>query len=152
MDYFELINSSKEAELAYANWLYQLPAERKAQMMCDTFQFGIETVLYNYHQEHPYHTEAEARMFYMEQNLKPFFSESTWDFIKAKMEEKVEEEWKKRFKAMKEDLDWSYADMAKIMNSDSPDAIKSSVSRKIPGFAKLAVGVYEEMRGQEKKG
>jgi len=49
---------------------------------------------------------------------------------------------------MNDDLDWSYADIASIMNSDSPDAIKSSVSRKIPGFAKLAIGVYEKMRGE----
>ncbi len=150
MDYFELINSSKEAELAYANWLYQLPAERKAQLMCDTFQFGVDAVLYNYRKAHPHHTEAEALMYYMEQNLKPYFSEATWAFVQAKMEEKAEEEWKKRFKAMKDDLDWSYADIASIMNSGSPDAIKSSVSRKIPGFAKLAIGVYEKMRGESK--
>ena len=150
MDYFNLINSSKEAELAYANWFSQLPAERKAQMMCDTFEFGVNTVLHNYHKDNPYCTEAEALMFYMEQNLRPFFSESTWAFVRAKMAEKVEEEWKKRFRAMKEELDWSYADMAKIMDSDSPAAVKSSVSRKIPGFAKLAVGVFEEMREQKK--
>jgi hypothetical protein len=82
----------------------------------------------------------------MEQNLRPYFSESTWFFVQEKMAEKAEEEWKKRFRAMKDELDWSYADMAKIMNSDSPDAVKSSVSRKIPGFAKLAIGVYEEMQ------
>jgi len=146
MDYFNLINSSKEAELAYAKWVDQLPAERKAQMMCDTFEFGVNNVLHNFQQEHLYCTEAEALMFYMEQNLKPFFSESTWAFVRTKMAEKAEEEWKKRFKAMKDELDWSYADMAKIMNSDNPDAVKSSVSRKIPGFAKLAVGVYEEMQ------
>ena len=85
-------------------------------------------------------------MVYMEQNLKPFFSETTWDFVRATMEEKAEQEWKKRFKAMKGSLDWSYEDMANIMNSESADAIKSSISRRIPGFAKLAIGVYEAMQ------
>ena len=51
---------------------------------------------------------------------------------------------------MKDDLDWSYTDMANIMNSDSADAVKSSVSRKLPGFAKLAIGVYESMQGKQK--
>ena len=39
--------------------------------------------------------------------------------------------------------------MANIMNSDSADAVKSSVSRKLPGFAKLAIGVYESMQGKD---
>lgn len=150
MDYFDLINSSKEAELAYANWVYQLPAERKAQMMCDAFEFGVNAVLHNYHKENPYCADAEALMFYMEQNLRPFFSESTWAFVQAKMTEKAEEEWKKRFRVMKDELDWSYANMAKIMDSDSPTAVKSSVSRKIPGFGRLAIGVFEEMREKKK--
>lgn len=67
------------------------------------------------------------------------------------MEEKAEREWKKRFKAMKDDLDWSYTDMANIMDSDSADAVKSSVSRKLPGFAKLAIGVYESMQEKANK-
>jgi hypothetical protein len=146
MDYFELINSSKEAELAYANWYYHLPEERKAQIMGDTFEFGVNTVMHNYRKEHPFCTEAEALLFYMEQNLKSHFSESTWAFVRKTMAEKAEQEWKQRFKAMKNDLEWSYSDMAKIMDSDSADAVKSSVARKIPGFAKLAVGVYEMMQ------
>lgn len=92
MDYFELINSSKEIELTYAEWYYQLPAERKAQMMCDAFQMGLDSVTYNYYKENPHATKAEALMFYMEQNLKPFFSDSTWMFVRATMEEKAEEE------------------------------------------------------------
>ena len=86
MDYFELINSSKAAELAYANWYYHLPIERKAQIMCDTFEFGVNAVMHNYRKEHPFCTEAEALLFYMEQNLKPHFSESTWAFIHKTME------------------------------------------------------------------
>lgn len=148
MDYFELINSSREAELAYANWYYHLPEERKAQIMRDTFEFGVNAVMHNYRKEHPYCSEAEALLFYMEQNLRPHFSEGTWAFVRKTMEEKAEQEWKKRFKAMKDDLDWSYTDMANIMNSDSADAVKSSVSRKLPGFAKLAIGVYESMQGK----
>lgn len=146
MDYFNFINSSKEAEIAYAHWYYHLPDERKAQIMCDTFQFGIDAVMYNYRKEHPFCTESEAMLFYMEQNLKPFFSTEIWSFIRATMEEKAENEWKNRFKTMKEDLNWSYADMAGIMDASSPDSIKSSVARKIPGFAKLAVSVYEKMK------
>lgn len=150
MDYFELINSSREAELAYANWYYHLPNERKAQIMADTFEFGVNAVMHNYRKKHPFCTEAEALFFYMEQNLKPHFSEGTWAFVRKTMEEKAEQEWKKRLKAMKDDLDWSYTDMANIMNSDSAYAVKSSVSRKLPGFAKLPIGVYEPMQRKGK--
>lgn len=47
MDYFDTTNSPREAELAYANWYYQLPDHRKAQMLCDFYEFGVESVKYN---------------------------------------------------------------------------------------------------------
>ena len=81
MDYFDTINSTKEAELAYANWYSQLPDARKAKMLCDLFQFGIDTVRYNARKENPFISEAETLMKYIELNLKKDFSPDVYAFI-----------------------------------------------------------------------
>ena len=145
MDFFETLNAPKEAELAYARWYAAQPDARKAQMLCDLFQFGIDTVQYNARKENPLITEAEAMLRYMELNLKDQFSEKQWDFIRRTMEKRADEEWKQRFKAMKKRLGWSYQDIALFIGAGSSDAVKASVSRKLPAFAKLAVCVFEHV-------
>ena len=144
MDYFDTINSTKEAELAYANWYSQLPDARKAKMLCDLFQFGIDTVRYNARKENPFISEAETLMKYIELNLKKDFSPDVYAFIETKMAERAENEWKQRFKTMKNTLGWSYEKMALFMDAGSADALKSSISRKIPNFAKLAICIFEQ--------
>lgn len=86
MDFFETLNASKEAELSYARWYAAQPDSRKAQMLCDLFQFGIDTVRYNARKENPLITEAEAMLRYMELNLKDQFPEEQWNFIQRNME------------------------------------------------------------------
>ena len=103
MDFFKTVNSSREAELAYARWYEKLPVERKARMMCERFQFGIDSVKYNVKKENPFATEAEALFRYIELNLKQDYTEEVFSFIKRKMEEKAEEEWKQRFRKMKKE-------------------------------------------------
>lgn len=151
MDYFDFVNSSKESELAYARWYSQLPDERKAKMLCDLFQFGIETVKYNAKKENPFLTESELLLQYMEYNLKGTYPPETFAFIREKMMERAEEEWKQRFRAMKKDLGWTYDEMARFMGASSGDSLKASVSRKLPGFAKLAVCIFEQMKSGVQK-
>lgn len=146
MDFFSTLNSSKEAELAHANWYAKLPDQRKAQMMSDMFSFGIESVKYNAKKENPFITEAEALFKYIALNLKESYSEEVFAFIEKKMKERAEEEWKARFRKMKKEMGWSYEDMAKAMGGTSPGSIKASVSRKLPAFAKMAVCLYETLR------
>lgn len=145
MDFFETLNASKETELAYSRWYSAQPDERKAKMLCDLFQFGIDTVRYNVRKENPFATEAEAMIRYIELNLKDQFSEDVFMFIRQKMEERAEAEWKQRFKAMKKRMGWQYDDIARYMNAGSEDAVKASISRKLPAFAKLAVCIFEQL-------
>lgn len=65
-------------------------------------------------------------------------------------QERAEEEWKQRFRAMKKELGWTYEEMARFMGASSGDSLKASVSRKVPGFAKLAVCVFEQMKKGER--
>jgi hypothetical protein len=149
MDYFETINSTKEAEMVYANWYAQLPDARKAQMLCNFYDLGINTVRYNARKENPFITEAEATMKYIEANLKNRITSETYAFVVAKMAERAEQEWQERFKKMKKELNWTYADIARFMEASGEDAVKSSISRKLPAFAKFAVCVFEQSKKTE---
>ena len=153
MDYFESINSSKEAEIAYANWYYKLPDERKAKLFGDLFQFGLDMVRYNAKKENPFITEAGQMEKYVQYNLKDEFPPESFELIKNVLADRSEKEWKQRFRAMKKQLGWTYDDMARYIGSESGNSLKASVSRKLPAFAKLAVCVFEALaEGKGKEG
>lgn len=87
---------------------------------------------------------------YIELNLREEYTPEVFSFIKKKMQERAEEEWRRRFRKMKETLGWTYDDMARYMGASSGNSVKASVSRGLPAFAKLAVCVFEAMEGREK--
>lgn len=145
MDYFETINSSKETELAYASWYAAQSDQRKAKMLSDLVQFGVDTVRYNTRKANPFITGDEQMLAYIQSNLKSEFTPETFAFIEAKMAERSEREWQNRFKAMKKALGWSYDDMARYIGASSGNSIKASINRQLPAFAKLAVCVFEQL-------
>lgn len=151
MDFFESTNSSREIEEMYSKWYYQLSDERKSNMLADMVQFGIDSVRYNALKDNPFLTASEQTLEYMRYNLKEDFSPEMFSFIEEKMLNRSEKEWQERFKTMKKELGWSYESMAKYMGAGSGDAVKSSVNRQLPGFAKLAVCVFEAMSEKNKK-
>ena len=151
MDYFETINSSKEFELAHANWYYQLPPERKAKIMGDLFQFGLDMVRYNARKENPFITEADQMMKYVYYNLQDKFPADSYQLIENVLSARSEAEWQQRFKAMKKSLGWSYDDMARFIGAASGNSIKASVNRQLPAFAKLAVCVFEQLTKEKKE-
>ena len=151
MDYFETINSSREFEIGYANWYYQLPPERKAVIMSDLFQFGLDTVRYNARKENPFITEADQMKKYVDYNLKDEFPTDSFNLIQNVLSARSEAEWQQRFKTMKKALGWSYDDIARFVGAASGDSIKASVNRQLPAFAKLAVCVFEQLKKDAEK-
>lgn len=151
MDYFSMQNASKESELAYAKWYEHLPLERKAKIFCDMYEFGVETVKYNALKECPFLTKAELTLRFLELNVKDSYTPEVWDFIQTNLMKRAEMEWKQRFSNMKKTLDWNYTDIAKFMNASNSSSVKSSISRGLPAFAKLAVCVFEHMQAQQQK-
>lgn len=69
--------------------------------------------------------------------------EENWLFFKSKMEEKIKKDWTRRFRKMMQDNNWTYENIAKMGNFKSGNIIKSTISRGLPSFAKLAVLVHE---------
>jgi hypothetical protein len=151
MDYSDQSTVLGEAELAYARWYSALPATRKAQMLCDLFQFGVDSIRYNAKKQNPYLTDSETMLFYFEKNLKNSFSPEVFEFVRSEMMKRAEIEWENRFKAMKTQLGWTYDDIARFIHAESGNSVKSSINRKLPAMAKLAVCVFEAMKEKNDK-
>lgn len=149
MDFTENVKASEAADFAYAQWYAGLPDERKAQFFLSGFKLVAEKIRQDVKKENPFSTEAEMVWRFIELTQKEAYSEETFAFIRQKMQERVEEEWKQRFRAMKKQLNWTYAEIAEFMGAGSADAVKASISRKLPAFAKLAVCVFEQMQQQQ---
>ena len=146
MDYFDTLNSTKETELAYAKWYEKLPVERKAKMMCDFYQFGFESIKYNYLKKNPFATNEEIKFQFVKATQKEDYNEEVFVFIEKTFKERAEKEWQERFKKMKKALGWSYDEMATFMGAANGASVKASINRKLPAFAKLAVCIFEQIR------
>lgn len=146
MDYSENVRASEAADFAYAQWYSNLPDERKAQFFQSGYNLVAEKVQRDVNKENPFATKAEITLRFIELTQKDAYPPETFAFIRQKMLERAETEWKQRFRAMKKELGWTYEEMVRFMGASSGDSLKASVSRKLPGFAKLAVCVFEKMK------
>ena len=151
MEFSENTDRLSEADLTYANWFSRLPDERKSRIFADMVDFGIESVIYTVRKENPISTKAEALWRFMELHHKEAVTPEVFEFMRAKMSERVELEWKARFKKMRRELGWTFDEMARFIGAESGNSLKSSVSRQVPAFAKLAVCVFEEMKKAKSK-
>jgi predicted enzyme involved in methoxymalonyl-ACP biosynthesis len=145
MDYSKIVKASEEADFAYARWYAQLPKERKAELFLSAYSMVVEKIRNDVLQHNPFATEAEIRLEFIRHTQKEDYPPETFRFIEQEMQKKIEAEWKSRFKNMKRKLDWSYEDMARYMGAQNGNALKASISRKVPNFAKLAICLFEKL-------
>ena len=150
MDYFDTLNSPKEAELAHAKWYEKLPMKRKAKMLNDFFQFPMDKIAYDAKKENPFITDADIRMLYILHTQQDAYPPETFAFIKQQMQQRSQKEWQVRFKAMKKTLGWSYEAMATYIGASNGATVKASINRKVPAFAKLAICVFEHLQQEQK--
>ena len=85
-------------------------------------------------------------MRFIEVTQKADYPEATFAFIVETMHKRSEKEWQQRFKTMKKELGWSYDDMANFIGAENAETVKSSINRKLPAFAKLAVCIFEHLQ------
>lgn len=142
------IAASEAADLAYAKWYYQLPDEKKAQIIQSGYDLVANKIRFEVLQENPFATEAEIIFRFIEVTQKKKYPPKTWAFIEQKMKERIAKEWQERFKAMKKELGWSYEDLATFMGAANGGTVKASINRQLPAFAKLVVCVFEQMKKQ----
>ncbi|NJN78321.1 MAG: hypothetical protein HC803_08345 [Saprospiraceae bacterium] len=106
----------------------------------------VDKVTYDVKKENPFSNHADVMMQFIELTQKDAYSPEIFAFIQKTMAEKSEKEWQERFKAMKNELGWTYEHIATFVGAKNSDSIKASVNRKLPNFAKLAVCVFEQMK------
>jgi hypothetical protein len=144
------IQASQESDNAYARWYASQPDEKKAAMIVSSWQLVAAHVNNQVRENNPFATEADVRMKFIEHTQKEDYPAEIFSFICQKMAERSETEWKQRFKSVKKKLGWTYDDMAIFMGAKSGAAVKASVNRKLPAFAKLAVCVFEKVADASK--
>ncbi|MBK6931527.1 MAG: hypothetical protein IPH12_11955 [Saprospirales bacterium] len=141
---------SRESDFAYARWYANQPDTLKAEFLADGFQFAFEKIAYDEKKVNPFVSEAEITARFIELINKQDYTPETLAFIREKMAERSEQEWKQRFKTMKKQLGWTYDDMARFIGASSGASVKASVNRQLPAFAKLAVCVFEQLTKNER--
>lgn len=145
MDYSKNVQASEAADFAYAQWYAQLPDERKAAFFRDGFRLVAEKIRHDALAENPFATEAEIILRFIELTQQSDYPPEVFAHIRQTMQQRIEAEWKQRFRSMKHALGWSYQEMAAFIGAANGSSLKASVSRQLPAFAKLAVCVFEEM-------
>ncbi len=70
--------------------------------------------------------------------------EPEWLFYKKVMKEKIRKDWIRRFRMMMKENGLSYEELALIGGFKNGNVLKSTISRGIPSFAKVAVFIYEK--------
>lgn len=149
MNYSENIKASEAADFVYAKWYNQLPDKRKATFFKNTHEMVVDKVSYEVKAKNPFANHTDIMMCFIELTQKDAYSPEIFAFIEKTMAEKSEKEWQERFKTMKNELGWSYEQMATYVGAKSGASIKASVNRKLPAFAKLAVCVFEQMKKKD---
>ena len=152
MDYSNIeenIKASEAADLQYAQWYAQQPDARKSAMMLSGYKMVADNVTQQVKAKNPFSTQSDVTMRFIEVTQKADYSADTFAFILETMQKRSEKEWQQRFKAMKKTLGWSYEDMATFMGAENAESVKSSINRKLPAFAKLAVCVFEHLQNQK---
>jgi hypothetical protein len=152
MDYSnveENIKESKTSDLLYAKWYAAQSNERKTSMILSGYNFAANNIKQQVKKENPFATNADIMLRFIEISHKSDLSEMAFALIEKTMKERSEAEWKTRFKTLKNELGWSYEDMAHFMGAENGVSVKASINRKLPAFAKFAVCVFEQMKNKK---
>ena len=142
----ENIKASQAADLAYSKWYAQQSDQRKASMIVSAFNFVAHRVRTQVLKLNPFARKADITWQFIALTQKEDYPPETFEFMRSEMQKRSEKEWQARFRAMKKELDWSYADIARFIGAENENAVRASINRKVPAFGKLAVCVFEEMQ------
>ena len=142
----ENIRASEAADIQYAHWYAQQSDERKSAMMLSGYKMVADNVTQQVKAKNPFSTQSDVTMRFIEVTQKADYPEATFAFIVETMHKRSEKEWQQRFKTMKKELGWSYDDMANFIGAENAETVKSSINRKLPAFAKLAVCIFEHLQ------
>ncbi len=144
----ETYRISRESDFAYAKWYAKLPDSRKAAFLAEGFQFAYEKIKHEELAANPFATNAMITGRFIEIAHGHDYSPEILAFIRQKIADRSELEWRQRFKDMKMQLGWSDDDIVRYVGAKNGTStgVDLAIDANLPDFAKLAVCVFEQMR------
>ncbi|MEL6941382.1 MAG: hypothetical protein AAFO82_01835 [Bacteroidota bacterium] len=154
MDYSNLsenIKASKAADMAYARWYRAQSDEKKAGMIMSAYHFVADRIRSQVLKLNPFANKTDVTWRFIEITQKDKYPPDVFAFMEKQMQKRSEKEWQERFRAMKKELKWSYADIARFIGAENEASVRASINRKVPAFGKLAVCVFEAVQNREEE-
>lgn len=142
----ENIKASEEADFQYAKWYEKQSDERKSSMMISGYKLVADRVKAQQKAKNPFSTKADVILHFIEVTQKEEYPQDVFNSMVENMKKRSDVEWQQRFNDMKDELGWSFEDMANFIDFENPQLLNESVHQKMPTFAKLAVCVFEQMK------
>ena len=140
------INVTRESAEIQVSVYKKFSKEKRFSIALEFANLGVEGTKEWIKKRNPYLSELEVnldfvRLMYYELGK---MSESEWIFYKEMMEKKIKKDWISRFRKMMKETSLSYNQIALIGGFKNGDVLKSTISRGLPNFAKLAVFIHEK--------
>lgn len=148
MDFWnKRINVSREAAQKQVSIIKSFSSEKRMKIALDFANLGISRTRDWIKSRHPDYSELEVTLEFVRlvYHSTGRMSEKEWLFYKEKMEQRIKNDWAERFRKMMKENNWGYDDIARMGNFKNGEVVKSTVSRGLPSFAKLAVRIYEKI-------
>lgn len=147
MDFWgKKINVSEKAARRQVEIYTSFPPEKRLRIAEQFAAMGVERTRQWIKEQHPEFSEREVTLEFvrLEYYETGGMKEEHWQHFRRILEEEIRQEWIQRFRAMMKALSWTYEDVARYGRFKNAAVAKSTLSRGLPGFAKLAVMVFEQ--------
>lgn len=140
------INVSKESAEIQVSIYKNFTKEKRFSIALEFANFGVDGTREWLKKRNPFASSLEinlefVRLMYFESGK---MLEPEWIFYKKVMLGKIKKDWIRRFRMMMKENGLSYDELALIGGFKNGNVLKSTISRGIPSFAKVAVFIYEK--------
>lgn len=140
------INVSRESAEIQVSIYKRFTKEKRFSIALEFANFGVDGTKEWIKKNNPFASNLEinlefVRLMYFESGK---MLEPEWLFYKKVMLEKIRKDWISRFRKMMKKNGLSYDELALIGGFKNGNVLKSTISRGIPSFAKVAVFIYEK--------
>lgn len=144
------INVTRDAAEIQVSVYKRFTKEKRFSIALEFANLGVEGTKEWIRKKNPYTSELEVnlefvRLMYYEMGK---MSKSEWIFYKKVMDEKIKKDWISRFRKMMKENSLSYNQIALIGGFKNGNVLKSTISRGLPNFAKLAVFIHEKRQAE----
>lgn len=140
------INVSRESAEIQVSIYKRFSKEKRFSTALEFANLGVEGTKEWIRKQNPFISELETnlefvRLMYYETGRMP---DIEWQFYKRVMNEKIKKDWIGRFRSMMKRSKLSYEELALIGGFKNGNVLKSTISRGLPNFAKIAVFMHEK--------